>query len=362
MSDAISFYVKFDGPALSTSEMDVRSLAPALLAIADAIDEANRELNGDQAVAKVSVRGSFKSGSFGIDLALQVDWLRELLSALNSDAANAALNLLASLGFVGAGGKGLLWLIRKIRNRKVQKVLAPDGERVTFVLEDQEEIVTTGDVTRLYRNRKVRYSLEKAFFEPLDREGITSVTLSHDGYDVEILKEEAELFRAPVLDEQHLAEFLSEAHLQIVTLSFQEDNKWRFSRGTGDGPFYALIRDQEFLDRVNRNEVTFAKGDLLKVRLRTRETLSDKGVLKTEQEVDKVLQHISMARQLPLPIERPEVEFPPCPPDRPIKGNRGANGMVYHMPGTASYEATKAEECFGTEAEAEAAGYRKAQR
>ena len=43
MSDAISFYVKFDGPALSTSEMDVRSLAPALLAMADAVDGANLE-------------------------------------------------------------------------------------------------------------------------------------------------------------------------------------------------------------------------------------------------------------------------------------------------------------------------------
>ena len=43
-----------------------------------------------------------------------------------------------------------------------------------------------------------------------------------------------------------------------------------------------------------------------------------------------------------------------------IKGNRGSNGWIYHVPGMPYYERTNAEEIFCTEAEARAAGYRRA--
>lgn len=43
-----------------------------------------------------------------------------------------------------------------------------------------------------------------------------------------------------------------------------------------------------------------------------------------------------------------------------IKGNQGSNGWIYHVPGMPYYEKTKAEQIFCTEAEARAAGYRRA--
>ena len=49
-----------------------------------------------------------------------------------------------------------------------------------------------------------------------------------------------------------------------------------------------------------------------------------------------------------------------CPGSHPIKGN--ASSMIYHVPGGAFYARTKPEECFATEADAQAAGYRRSQR
>jgi hypothetical protein len=44
-----------------------------------------------------------------------------------------------------------------------------------------------------------------------------------------------------------------------------------------------------------------------------------------------------------------------------IKGNRNRKGQwIYHVPGMPYYEQTRAEEMFCTEAEARAAGYRRA--
>lgn len=57
-----NFYVVYDGPALANSEMDAKFLAPALLALSEAMDEANAILNGGKAKAHLKVNASFKSG------------------------------------------------------------------------------------------------------------------------------------------------------------------------------------------------------------------------------------------------------------------------------------------------------------
>jgi hypothetical protein len=51
----------------------------------------------------------------------------------------------------------------------------------------------------------------------------------------------------------------------------------------------------------------------------------------------------------------------PAPPAEAcaIKGNRGSHGWIYHLPGMPYYDQTRAEEWFCTEAEAQAAGYRR---
>jgi hypothetical protein len=43
-----------------------------------------------------------------------------------------------------------------------------------------------------------------------------------------------------------------------------------------------------------------------------------------------------------------------------IKGNRGSNGWIYHLPGMPFYERTRAEQMFCSEADAQSAGYRRA--
>lgn len=50
-----------------------------------------------------------------------------------------------------------------------------------------------------------------------------------------------------------------------------------------------------------------------------------------------------------------------CPPNAPIKGNESSSGeLIYHPRSSATYDETYPEECFATEAAAEAAGYRAA--
>jgi hypothetical protein len=86
--------------------------------------------------------------------------------------------------------------------------------------------------------------------------------------------------------------------LRPVKVAFTEGNKWRFS--DGETTFYAAIEDVQFVARVDLGTERFAKNDMLRVRLRTRQTRGTDGDLHTERTVLQVLEHISGGVQLDL--------------------------------------------------------------
>lgn len=74
------FQIIYDGPALTDSLMDVRDLAPALLALGDAIEEANFALNRKKSSISLKVNASFQSGCFGIEFDVIQGTLDQALS------------------------------------------------------------------------------------------------------------------------------------------------------------------------------------------------------------------------------------------------------------------------------------------
>ena len=64
------FSVSYDGDALTEGAMDVRDLAPALIALGQSFERANALLNGDKASVSLRIRAT-QPGSFEIVLILQ---------------------------------------------------------------------------------------------------------------------------------------------------------------------------------------------------------------------------------------------------------------------------------------------------
>lgn len=302
MPDMSLFRVTYDGPSLAESAMDVRELSPALIAVADLLESANRSLNEQRASVKVRVHGSFKTGCFGIDFSVVQGigaQIAELFASPGASTIANAAQILGAAGFITwNGGKGLIAVLKWLRGRPIVKVI--ETERGAEIHVSDEQIEIEREVLALLRDYDTRQALE-AVVKPLTRDGIDVVCF---GLEKEIAdsihKSEAPWFAVPTLDEERLEETEYEATLQIARIEFNEDNKWRFT--DGEATFYAAIIDDEFLNRINKNEEAFTKGDIIKAHVRKRQRRVGEN-LKPEYCILRVIEHRSGHRQIRLPLE-----------------------------------------------------------
>ena len=65
------------------------------------------------------------------------------------------------------------------------------------------------------------------------------------------------------------------------------------------------IDDPNFYTRLNKRDIAFAKGDILKIRIRTETRKTNEG-LKTDRKVVEVLDVIPGQEQYPSPGTRPQ--------------------------------------------------------
>lgn len=300
-----TFYIVYDGPALASSEMDVRQLAPALHALGDLLEAANRVAHGKAFKAQVKVKGSFKTGCFGIDFSFTQSLVESFVGLFSSQAMDAALNLVELVGLCAVGTKkgraSLIGFLRWLKGRPIKRVIELEDGKVRIEVDD-DHLEIEKQVIQMFQDIEVRKALDGVIKKPLEEEGIESFGVGRDRETVTtIRKEEAAYFAAPELQEELISESTYDTVVKVVNVAFQEDNMWRLSES--GNVFFAKIEDQRFLKEVQANEKVFAKDDLFYVRLRKRQFLGEKGNVKTECIVEEVTGHRSAARQIALPFE-----------------------------------------------------------
>ena len=284
----VNFNIKYDGPALRDNQMDVRDLAPALIALSELLEQASKEVYPKSAPVRVEVKGNFKAGSFGIDLIAIQPMMEQIISLLNGEGATAASNLLGILSGVGLlGGGGLVGLIIKLKGRKPHQVKT-EGDSMVFVLESQEEISVDLVTGKLYHSRMVRQQLAKVL-SPLDSPGIdTFVSGQLNEAVTTVTKEDFQYFVQSAADADVVSDETTRSVLQIESLSFKDGNKWKVT--DGGSSFWAELEDEDFLGRINDGSERFGKGDILVVELQRVQIMTDTG-LKQEYFIAKVVEH-----------------------------------------------------------------------
>lgn len=303
MTQHARFHLVYDGPALVQHQMDVRALAPALLAMGNLVERANDILNGQQAKVSVNVHASFKSGSFGIDLELAQSLWQRVLELANSPTATGIVQIVGLLGIGKATHKGLVQVVVWLRGRGVKQIV-PISDGLVRLFVDNEHLDVEERVLQLLQDYKIRQALEGVIAEPLAKEGIDTVAVVDQKAQhvlVSIDRTQAHYFKAPNPEEETLQTDEYIATLQVLTLAFQDGNKWRFTEGGGN-MYFAVMRDESFLARVHLNQEQFAKDDIIKARVRRTQRLTKEG-LKADYDIVEVLEHRSAAPKVQLRMD-----------------------------------------------------------
>lgn len=302
------FEVAYEGPAVDEGVMDVRELAPALLALGDLVERTNKIIGDPEIQVKVFVRASFEKGSFQISLELIYSITEQIRMFLQmQNTSDLAEKILLALGFASGGGLSLIKLIKYIRGRKIKNATVLDNGNVRLELPGDngkfDYVEVDGDVIRLYRDVPVRESVYR-LMSPLEKEGITGFSVREGKNVIErVSKEEVPYYKVPdEVDGEKSITFTRKAFVKPVEVAFEEGLKWRFS--DGDNKFYATMDDESFLKEMDAGK-PFSKGDILEVELETTQTATSKGI-KNEHRVVKVINHITPPKQIRLPFDDDE--------------------------------------------------------
>ena len=274
MASHEKFTITYDGEALKNSAMDVRDLAPALLAFGDLLKEANRMVNGDRACAKVYIQ-AFKQGSFGIEFAVEIQSLAGYVMNLLTPGSQVrtALELLGLLGLTPVTiGTSLWYITKKLKGKTPHDAIEIEKDKVQLTWIDENEqnqtAVVPKPVAQMLTDKSVREALEKAV-SPVKKEGISSMFLgdAKTGYAL-ASTEEADYFssegvEALQIDEGTTKTYEEPAYLIVKKPVFIGKGQWEFK--FGKETLHMPIEHDEWLEAYQSRKIDIRPGDKLEV-------------------------------------------------------------------------------------------------
>lgn len=314
MSNIRKARIAYSGSAIVDGEMDVRELAPALIAFSDLVSSINKVLDGTKEIKVMLNQNSIRRGSFDITFILNESLLEQARLFLEGTRDTALDDIMRILGYgvVGAESfQGIFWLIKRIRS-KIKAIKHKEKEKVEISMVDGSVIETDEKTLKVFLDVECRLNIERVI-KPVTEIGIESFELRNpDERDdntplVAVHKGDVELFRAPEAAENKMEELpvpvQQELLVKIVSVNF-ELGKWRFSDNSNPA-FWATIADKDFIKRVENREIAFSSGDMLRIKYRHVQSIKN-GTLSSEYIVDKVVEYKEAPKQIKLDFEYEE--------------------------------------------------------
>jgi|HubBroStandDraft_6_1064221.scaffolds.fasta_scaffold01782_8 hypothetical protein len=295
------FQLVYDGADVREGGMDVYDLAPALLSVGDLIRDVNRFFNEDRSNVALQVRSDFQRGSFEVFLILDQGIVEQAKQVLFGGTVIDAkglvdlifghpVSLIAGTTGLATAVTGVIKVYKMLRGQKPKHDSVTIEDHSTTIIQD---IHIESKTAQLYMNDAIRSRIDRVV-RPLAKEGIDTLEVRKGKELIERLE------KAEVPDrvyesarESRTAEQITdtrEALLKVTKANLDDKKgKWGFSDGTAK--FGADVNDAAFQEKLDKREIGFYKGDVLRVVLKTVQTAKPSGTLKTKYSIEQVLEY-----------------------------------------------------------------------
>lgn len=301
-SELIEFAIKFNGKAVELNEMDANELATSLLGLSNTIEEANSILNGSDSRIFVKVHGSFRPGSFIVDIASFLS-PNIIQTVFDSGTIATTANVTQILGFVGSFACGasvvahrtLIRLYKQTKGKKILTKKSLDADNCEITVEGGDSPITVNvNIVKLYESKKIQQALENVV-SPLENEDMSDITFLMDGKEQEqILREERSYFHhtdTDIIEEKEYTDYFL-----ITQCNFEgKQTGWRLSFGDSSQSknksydFPVKILDENFLHKVLRREIIISNEGTVVIEARYRKITHRAEKLTVSWEILEVL-------------------------------------------------------------------------
>lgn len=301
------FRISFDGTDLAAHTMDVRDLAPSLLALSDIITEANQVLNGSNARAKLYVTPDIHQECFDIGIEIHQQW-ETLKSLMGDEDISAAKNLIEWV-FIGStvtwgSIKSLLYVYKKFGKKRPINIVPFKDEHgnplYRYQFDGDEDQILDEKLHLLYRSDRIRRLLPRLLSPILKRPGITDFVAYVDNKStgLAVTKEEANEFDYEIPEPKTVTPTEDEpveAVLRVYSPVYDlKADRWRF--WLGDKHHYMDVSES------NIRQVVLDIGgalveDRFKVMLKLITSEDESGNPVSDYKVLNVLEFIPALRQ-----------------------------------------------------------------
>lgn len=273
----VSFTFQYTGEALAGGGMNIRELAPSLLALGDLCDQVNFEVNGGDAKAEVEIKAT-APGSFIIEFSLAVSIVAAISSALELRPIKAAAGVFEMV-------KDLIDVVKVIRGRKVTDVTQVGDGTTRLEIEHTIQHDVSDRLFSLLKKKSVQRDVQ-TIASPLKSDGIDGLSILQRGHIVESINDDdlASFEALPSVlptQEQELIETTStvEKWFKVITVSSDARFHWKLYDGTNT--FSVKVDDVTLLQNAKNGHLGIEPGFVVKAQIKS-DTRFENGEPRTE--------------------------------------------------------------------------------
>jgi hypothetical protein len=278
--------IRYDGPALARHEMDVQDLAPALLALADIIQIANKKFNGNETNIKVLVNADVEQRCFMIDISLVQSFLDKAKDFLGTDHVKTAYDIAQWVGILGGGATGLFQLLKFLRASKKSDAplnIQNDGSGNITVTGNGNTIIVPQQVYQLAQEPRA-IEKAKAVLRPLENDGYETLAfLDGDKEIFEVNAAEAEgigdLPSKPLSDLPSESVSQIRGQVRIKSAQYEGSAQWAFLWNGRAINAEMVEKAAEWVAQFQENKVSAPPNSTLDVSMSETAQLDSQGLI-----------------------------------------------------------------------------------